>query len=933
MEPIARPSSVRIGNLSDIKRRVSKENDFVQDAKLNIFGDPSRSGSSQHFENILNGDLRGEWESLSKETNKLLFCDALLRMADRRVELGQSGISVRTYAWLAQHGEGESQAKAKQRLAALSGEGGLGLRAEGLLKGFAREASDPATLLAMAGGALVYRATRLAAMSRLAGSAGYFGSGFGLRFAGATAGLALEAPAFTLIGRASHGVGMTTPGLKEELLSSYLVLGGLKSVGSLSRMASGGIKNELIKQGLGNAGMYGGIMLGHGLETAFQLRDWRQGGVEWMEGMVTLFQFHVSGRMLGHLGGERYRNAEMELEFRTEQLAEFASIDPMRPANDGNYPSVEPAANGPHRAAEDIEIRMAVGAEYFLSESTGALEGPLRLLASAEGGDDGTTTRVSGGSWRAGADNKTGLRSPVETPRETRRLHFIVDEMPCEILPTGTQPTMEGSRYSAVISYLGGDAADPIPRMQFIFLDASGGPFGGKPLLIPRSSSDAKVFREGEIVVFMTAGVSSATGSTRIMRSGQGWAFIPDARGNLYHLKSFQIPSRGKGVLPVKYAHSIKFVSGDQESGVFRVEVANIRADEGSDSSLFLQIGRTHWKDLGFDWPSFPGPFVIPPRSIIAVEDSREVLEGYRKRLDAMSKIEPWKESDVIALGEMVIQIEDLAKMMSTELPWLEAFYERHGDRMILNDLPQAPSLKVAPSPWLQGFGDGAEIFLLRASRPDDFSLGVSGNLEAKKGLIMPPTNSDNTIYSNNNASRAQNLSDGQYRVRLQYHAEGRYQDIDINISPDVAKALGFTINNNRLFFPPNPISVDLQLRTPLTAARPWVQLRISGDESVKVQSDWKDRRHALLLEDGASYGALVPKMETVIGGKVFLSRVAGVFIFDLLFKDSLGCDRRVEVNLDDEEAIALGFQLRREGLLIPQGSYLLLKISQTEPL
>jgi len=175
--------------------------------------------------------LSRELESLGRETDEGIFDAELWRIAVREEARGNSDFALRAYGWLAENGGAGARARAAESLARAGEMGGAGSRFEDLSRRFARETGDPATLLAMAVGGGVYRATRLAAMTRLAGGAGALGRGLGLKIAGSAAGLAVEAPAFTAVARWCGGRGISDAGFKEELLSSYLVLGGLKAMG------------------------------------------------------------------------------------------------------------------------------------------------------------------------------------------------------------------------------------------------------------------------------------------------------------------------------------------------------------------------------------------------------------------------------------------------------------------------------------------------------------------------------------------------------------------------------------------------------------------------------------------------------------------------------------------------------------------------------
>ncbi len=329
--------------------------------------------------------LNMQMRKLAEETDPEIFGRELLSLAIREERRGDAGLSAKLLAWLAENGEGEARRQARDHLDAALGKGGFGRRAEHLLDGFAKEASDPATLAAMAAGGIVYRGARAATIARLAGRAGLFGRGGGLRLAGGLVGFAAEAPTFTAVGRLSRGTAWNEAGLGKELLSSYLVLGGLKGAGATAGIISRRAGHPGLARWTTLGGMYAGVMLGHGMETVAGLREWRPGGIEFVEGAALLLQLQVSGRLLHAAAGPRYASFERELEARADLLSENVPVERLRAANDGRYPPIEPAANGPHRRAEERTWAMASGGESWGAEPTGHLPGGFRVFAGEEG--------------------------------------------------------------------------------------------------------------------------------------------------------------------------------------------------------------------------------------------------------------------------------------------------------------------------------------------------------------------------------------------------------------------------------------------------------------------------------------------------------------------------------------------------------------------
>lgn len=329
--------------------------------------------------------LKIHLQNLAGETDPEIFGRELFSLAIREERHGDAELSAKLLAWLAENGEGEARRQARDHLDATFGKGGFGRRAEHLLDAFAKEASDPATLAAMAAGGIVYRGARAATIGRLAGRAGVFGRGGGLRFAGGLIGFAAEAPTFTVVGRLSRGRAWNEAGLGKELLSSYLVLGGLKGAGAAAQGLARYGRHPGLARWTTLGGMYAGVMLGHGLETVAGLREWRPGGIEFAEGAALLLQLQVSGRLLHAAGGPRYAGFERELQARADLLSESVPVERLRAANDGLYPPIEPAANGPHRRAEERTWAMASGGEYWGGEPTGHLPRGFQVFSGEEG--------------------------------------------------------------------------------------------------------------------------------------------------------------------------------------------------------------------------------------------------------------------------------------------------------------------------------------------------------------------------------------------------------------------------------------------------------------------------------------------------------------------------------------------------------------------
>ncbi|MFO1462851.1 MAG: hypothetical protein U1F66_03675 [bacterium] len=277
-----------------------------------------------------------EYRSIQRESDPELRGEALLSLAIRQEQNGNLLGAAELYQGIASGDAGEVSAGLRRRAAerrdALAGTGSFGLRAEFLARRLAQEATDPSALLGMAVAGGVFRLTRLATLQALVGGTGtgVFSRGLAARAVAGFAGFALEAPAFALssrglreaLGRPQDWSGGA---LGRDLVSAYLVLGGLRVAGgasslALSRLGLGsgprGILPGLVQQG----GTLAGIVLGHRLEQWTGLRPAQDGANTLLDSLATLLQFHVAGRLTRSALGSSFEAWERGMDLRAELL-------------------------------------------------------------------------------------------------------------------------------------------------------------------------------------------------------------------------------------------------------------------------------------------------------------------------------------------------------------------------------------------------------------------------------------------------------------------------------------------------------------------------------------------------------------------------------------------------------------------------------------
>lgn len=304
----------------------------------------------------LEGRLRGglsqadrlELAALRAESDPGLFFESLLNFGIRQERSGALEAAAEAYAavaganlGIATSAEGGQtqgsplQARAQRRLDALLGRGAFGPRAEFLLRNLAQQAGEPGALFAMGAAGAVYRVTRLATLSRLAGSSSpsLLAQVFGAGRLASLAGFAAEAPAFVAAGRlAGAALGHRQEGSAgawgRDLASSYLMLGGLRLAGWGGRsvlrniagpVGAGGVPplRVLVQQGA----MLTGILLGHTLEQYAGLRPAHDGATTLTDSLALLLQFHVAGNLARHAFGPRFAAWERGLDAQAELLA------------------------------------------------------------------------------------------------------------------------------------------------------------------------------------------------------------------------------------------------------------------------------------------------------------------------------------------------------------------------------------------------------------------------------------------------------------------------------------------------------------------------------------------------------------------------------------------------------------------------------------
>lgn len=273
------------------------------------------------------GSALAEITSIAQEADTELFHEALLGVGLRLESQDRLEEAGTIYSALAAS-ENSVATRARARLDAISGRGAAGPRLEFLLRRFTREASRPEMLLAMGVAGATFRFTRLALTTRLAGNARNL---WALRGAANAGGFFAETLAFTgtsKVAGAAFGVRQdwSARAWLHEWAGGATMLLGLKAMGGLSQAAvrrwaqgNGGLE-IFTRAALPQAGMLGGIFLGHRLETWAGLRRPESNETAWTDALATLLQFNVGARLLHGATGGRLAAWERSLDSHSEAI-------------------------------------------------------------------------------------------------------------------------------------------------------------------------------------------------------------------------------------------------------------------------------------------------------------------------------------------------------------------------------------------------------------------------------------------------------------------------------------------------------------------------------------------------------------------------------------------------------------------------------------
>lgn len=402
---------------------------------------------------LAEAELR-EAQALLAESDPGLLAAGLASLAGRLERSGDAArisFALQLYQIAAGHAGTEGRL-AHERLAVLQGGGTTGARAEFLLRGLARQASDPALLFGMGLASGVFSLTRAMTLSRLLAApiTSALTRGFGARALASVAGFAVEAPAFTLgtrLGAEALGRGQDwgRAALGRDVASSYLVLGALKIAHGLGAASVGALRGRPLQVWhealLRQSATLGGIYLGHGMETAFGLRPPQPASQTLTDSLAMLLQFHVAGRLNAQILGRPYAAMEAALDRQSRvgaprppnsaegEASGFGISFPfgLRPALAGPpAPASRPLGESPLPALQ-LSLMSALRPEGGGSRAPAPIEARLDQLVRPEFGEEAVTPMPRNGGRSRRAVRRIGiLTSGGDGPGENAAILALV---------------------------------------------------------------------------------------------------------------------------------------------------------------------------------------------------------------------------------------------------------------------------------------------------------------------------------------------------------------------------------------------------------------------------------------------------------------------------------------------------------------------------
>ncbi len=307
---------------------------------------------------------REELRSLAAERDAALFSESLLAIGRRLENADRLAEASGIYSSMSQAGLPQRVvSQAQSRLDAINGVGDSSPRAEFLMRRLARHAIDPSMIVGMGAAGMAFRTVRLAMLSRLAATPvpSPFTRGLGANLVASSVGFLAEAPIFTAAVRGTNvllgrELDWSPGAVWTEFAGGAITLFCLKGMGALAgtllRRLNGGmapaqlsVPRRVAAKTIQQGGIFAGILTGHKLEEILEFREAHDGATFLTDGLATLLQFHVAGRLSHQLMGERFRQTEQAINLQSEALQRALESRTRTRVHD---PSPAPVGAPPH---------------------------------------------------------------------------------------------------------------------------------------------------------------------------------------------------------------------------------------------------------------------------------------------------------------------------------------------------------------------------------------------------------------------------------------------------------------------------------------------------------------------------------------------------------------------------------------------------------
>ncbi len=335
---------------------------------------PERIVSRLRSEPGLAPGFSRELNSLGRERDPAIFFEGLFALGCRQILSGHPEAAVHTFQViqesLAQDFPGRPtnhsalSERARLEFNAIIGSGHSGRRFEFLGRTLAREATNPLAMAGMGLGTLAFTTVRGGVLARLLAASGrsWPCSPWGARAVAGTLGFTAENLAFVYSGRilrqlSGQPVDWSSSAQGRELAGSALLLGALRLTGWGTRSLVGRHPvptYPAIQNTLHQAGMFGGLVLGHRMEEWTGLRPHVDGATTLIDSLAMLLQFNVAGRLTHQVLGPRWGALQRELQVRGELMERVGRGGPDFHAGLGLRlsPAGLPTTGDPHGEAQ-----------------------------------------------------------------------------------------------------------------------------------------------------------------------------------------------------------------------------------------------------------------------------------------------------------------------------------------------------------------------------------------------------------------------------------------------------------------------------------------------------------------------------------------------------------------------------------------------------